>query len=106
MGLAAGAWGLMVAALVHGGAWVWPGGAIETRTRAGVGGWWWQREFKPPLMKTIALCLPTTWAMNCYNDLMIRHFSARSAIVPFAVITGFGVLYFTIAVAVQARRFL
>ena len=56
-------------------------------------------------MKTLALSLPTTWAMNSYNDLMIRHLPPSSAIFPFAVIVGFGLLYIAIAVAVQARRF-
>jgi len=102
----AAAFGLMVAALVRSRDSVLPAGAIAIMTMAAVGGCWWPQELEPPLMKTIALSLPTTWAMNSYNDLMIRHFPASSAILPFAVITGFGVLYITIAVAVQARRFL
>jgi hypothetical protein len=56
-------------------------------------------------MKTLALSLPTTWTMNAYNDLMIRHFPASSAILPSAVITAFAILYIAIAVGVQARRF-
>jgi ABC-type multidrug transport system permease subunit len=102
----AAAFGLMAAALVHSRDSVLPAGAIAIMTMAAVGGCWWPQELEPPLMKTLALCLPTTWAMNSYNDLMIRHFPASSAILPFAVIIGFGVMYIAIAVAVQARRFL
>jgi ABC-2 type transport system permease protein len=87
---AAAAFGLMVAALVHSRDSVLPAGAIAIMTMAAVGGCWWPQELEPPLMKTLALCLPTTWAMNSYNDLMIRHFLASSAILPFAVIIGSG----------------
>jgi ABC-2 type transport system permease protein len=89
----AAAFGLMVAALVHSRDSVLPAGAIANMTMAAVGGCWWPQKLEPPLMKTLALCLPTTWAMNSYNDLMIRHYPASSAILPFAVIIGFGVLY-------------
>jgi ABC-type multidrug transport system permease subunit len=103
---AAAAVGLLVAALVRARDSVLPAGAIGIMAMAAVGGCWWPQELEPPLMKTLALCLPTTWAMNSYNDLMIRNFPASSAILPFAVIFGFGVMYIAIAVAVQSRRFL
>jgi ABC-type multidrug transport system permease subunit len=102
----AAAFGLMLAAVVNSRDSVLPAGAIAIMTMAAIGGCWWPQELEPPLMKKLALSLPTTWAMNSYNDLMIRHYPASSAILPFAVIIGFGVLYITIAVAVQARRFL
>jgi ABC-type multidrug transport system permease subunit len=102
---AAAAFGLMVAALVPARDSVLPAGAIAIMTMAAVGGCWWPQELEPPFMKTLALSLPTTWAMNAYNDLMIRQLPATSAIVPAAVITGFAMLYIAIAVRVQARRF-
>jgi ABC-2 type transport system permease protein len=74
-------------------------------TMAAVGGCWWPQELEPAFMKTLALSLPTTWTMNAYNDLMIRHFPASSAILPSAIIAGFAMLYIAIALAVQARRF-
>jgi ABC-type multidrug transport system permease subunit len=101
----AAAFGLMVAAVVPARDSVLPAGAIAIMTMAAVGGCWWPQELEPPFMKTLALSLPTTWAMNAYNDLMIRQLPATSAIVPSAVITGFAMLYIAIAVGVQARRF-
>jgi ABC-2 type transport system permease protein len=101
----AAAFGLMVAAVVPARDSVLPAGAIAIMTMAAVGGCWWPQELEPPFMKTLALSLPTTWAMNAYNDLMIRQLPATSAIVPSAVITGFAMLYIAIAVCVQARRF-
>jgi ABC-2 type transport system permease protein len=101
---AATALGLLVAALVPARDSVLPAGAIGIMTMAAIGGCWWPQELEPPLMKTLALSLPTTWAMNSYNDLMIRHFPAATSIRPFAVIIGFGVVYIAIAVAVQVRR--
>jgi ABC-2 type transport system permease protein len=103
---AAAAFGLMVAAFVPARDSVLPAGAIGIMTMAAVGGCWWPQELEPPLMKTLALCLPTTWAMNSYNDLMIRHLPASSAVLPFAVIVCLGVMYIALAVAVQSRRFL
>jgi ABC-type multidrug transport system permease subunit len=103
---AAAAFGLMVAAFVPARDSVLPAGAIGIMTMAAVGGCWWPQELEPPLMKTLALCLPTTWAMNSYNDLMIRHLPASSAVLPFAVIVCFGVMYIALALAVQSHRFL
>ena len=100
----AAAFGLMVAALVPARDSVLPAGAIAIMTMAAVGGCWWPQELEPPFMKMLALSLPTTWAMNAYNDLMIRQLPATSAILPSAVITGFAMLYIAIAVGVQARR--
>jgi ABC-type multidrug transport system permease subunit len=101
----AAAFGLMVAAVVPARDSVLPAGAIAIMTMAAVGGCWWPPELEPPFMQTLALSLPTTWAMNAYNDLMIRQLPATSAILPSAVITGFAMLYIAIAVGVQVRRF-
>jgi len=102
---AAASFGLMVAAIVPARDSVLPAGAIAIMTMAAVGGCWWPQELEPAFMKTLALSLPTTWTMNAYNDLMIRHFPASSAIFPSAIITGFAMLYIAIAVGVQARSF-
>jgi ABC-type multidrug transport system permease subunit len=101
---AAASFGLMVAAVVPARDSVLPAGAIAIMTMAAVGGCWWPQELEPAFMKTLALSLPTTWTMNAYNDLMIRHFPASSAILPSAIIAGFAMLYIAIALAVQARR--
>ena len=79
---AAASFGLMVAAVVPARDSVLPAGAIAIMTMAAVGGCWWPQELEPAFMKTLALSLPTTWTMNAYNDLMIRHFPASSAILP------------------------
>jgi ABC-type multidrug transport system permease subunit len=102
---AAASFGLMVAAVVPARDSVLPAGAIAIMTMAAVGGCWWPQELEPAFMKTLALSLPTTWTMNAYNDLMIRHFPASSAVLPSAIIAGFAMLYIAIAVGVQARKF-
>ena len=101
---AAAAFGLMVAALVKARDSVLPAGAIAIMTMAAVGGCWWPQELEPQFMRTLALSLPTTWAMNTYNDLMIRRLPASSAILPSAVIGAYAILYIAIAVAVQGRK--
>jgi hypothetical protein len=56
-------------------------------------------------MQDAALALPTTWAMRAFNDLMIRHLAASSALWPAAMNLSFGILYTLIGVAIARRRF-
>ncbi|HSU90195.1 MAG TPA: ABC transporter permease, partial [Sporolactobacillaceae bacterium] len=59
----------------------------------------------PMWMQNVALALPTTWAMRAFNDLMIRHLTASSALIPTAVNFGFGIIYTIFGVAIARRRF-
>jgi hypothetical protein len=56
-------------------------------------------------MQTLALALPTTWAMRAFNDLMIRGLPASAAALPTAVNLGFGILYAATGAALTRRRF-
>jgi ABC-2 type transport system permease protein len=70
--LAGTAFGLVVAGATRSREAVLPVGSIAILTMAAVGGCWWPIDLEPPWMRTVALALPTTWAMDAYNDLMIR----------------------------------
>jgi ABC-2 type transport system permease protein len=87
------AFGLIVAAAATSREAVLPVGSIVIVTMAAVGGCWWPIDLEPRWMRTVALGLPTTWAMDAFNDLMIRRRSAAAALVPTAVMIAYGFAY-------------
>jgi ABC-type Na+ efflux pump permease subunit len=102
---AGAAFGLIVAGIGRTRDAVLPVGAIVIMTMAAIGGCWWPIDFEPAWMQQLALALPTTWAMRAFNDLMIRHLAASSAMLPAAVNFGFGIIYTVVGVAIARRRF-
>ena len=102
---AGAAFGLVVAGVGRTRDAVLPFGAIVIMTMAAVGGCWWPIDFEPHWMQTVALAMPTTWAMRAFNDLMIRGLSVSSAILPSAVNLGFGFVYMVVGIAISRRRF-
>jgi hypothetical protein len=102
---AAAGFGLIVASVGRSRDAVLPLGAILIMTMAAMGGCWWPLDFEPPWMQTVALALPTTWAMRAFNDLMIRDLPASAAALPTLVNLGFGILYAAIGAALARRRF-
>jgi ABC-type multidrug transport system permease subunit len=102
---AAAAFGLVVAGAGRTRDAVLPIGAIVIMTMAAMGGCWWPIDFEPQWMRTLALALPTTWAMRAFNDLMIRDLPLAAVLVPSAVNLGFGILYAAVGVAIARRRF-
>ena len=59
---------------------------------------------KPHWMQRAALLFPTTWAMDAYNDLMIRRQPAPTVLAATAVLAGFGVIYLTIGLILFRYR--
>ena len=55
-------------------------------------------------MRSLALGLPTTWAMAAYNDLMIRRQTFAAALRPTAVLLAHGVAYLAIGLWLFGRR--
>jgi hypothetical protein len=102
---AAAGFGLLVAGAGRTRDAVLPVGAMVIMTMAAIGGCWWPIDFEPQLMRTVALGVPTTWAMQAFNDLMIRGLPVSAAIVPSALNVGFGILYAAVGVRIARRRF-
>jgi ABC-2 type transporter len=102
---AAAGFGLVVAGVGRTRDAVLPVGLMVIMTMAAIGGCWWPIDFEPQLMRTVALGLPTTWAMHAFNDLMIRRLPGSAALVPSAVNVGFGILYAAVGVRIARRRF-
>ena len=76
------AFGLVVAALTPSREAVLPVGSIAILTMAAAGGCWWPIDLEPAWMRRAALAFPTTWAMDAYNDLMIRRQPPRKTATP------------------------
>lgn len=57
---------------------------------AALGGCWWPLEMAPPAAKTIALCVPTGWAMQALNQLITFGNGFSAVLVPVAVLLAFG----------------
>ena len=96
--------GLVVGAVAATREAVMPVGSIIIVTMAAVGGCWWPIDLEPRWMRNVALAFPTTWAMDAYNDLMIRRRTIEIAWRPTAVMLAYGVLYLIIGVALFRRR--
>jgi ABC-2 type transport system permease protein len=67
---------------------------------AALGGCWWPLEIGPPALKTIALCLPTGWALLTLHRLISFGSDFSAVLTPLAVLAGFGA-----AANVLAARF-
>ncbi len=98
------AFGLVVAGLARSRESVLPLGSIVIVTMAAVGGCWWPIDLEPRWMRSVALALPTTWAMAAYNDLMIRRQSFAAALRPTAVLLTHGALYLAVGLWLFVRR--
>ena len=98
------AFGLVVAGLTPSREAVLPIGSIAILTMAAVGGCWWPIDLEPDWMRRLALAFPTTWAMEAYNDLMIRRWGAGAVVGATAVLVAYGLLYLMIGLALFRRR--
>jgi ABC-type multidrug transport system permease subunit len=98
------AFGLIVAGIARTRDAVLPLGAIVIMSMAAIGGCWWPIDLEPRWMRTIALALPTTWAMESFNDLMIRLRGVDAALKPTAVLLAYGLGYLAIGLWLFRRR--
>jgi len=100
------AFGLVVAAAAPSREAVLPLGSIAIMTMAAVGGCWWPIDLEPDWMRRAALVFPTTWAMEAYNDLMIRRQPAGAALGATAVLLAHGGVYLAAGLLLFRRRVL
>lgn len=57
---------------------------------AALGGCWWPLEIGPPALKTIALCLPSGWALQGLHQLISFGNGLDAVLIPILVLLGFG----------------
>jgi len=90
---AAAALGLVVASIATAHDSVMPLGVTISMAMAAIGGCWWPLDFEPAWMRELARWMPTTWTMQAFNDLMIRHQPPSAALRPLAATMGIGVIF-------------
>ena len=55
-----------------------------------LGGCWWPLEMAPPALQTVALCLPTGWALQALHQLISFGSGFGPVLTPLAVLLMFG----------------
>jgi ABC-type multidrug transport system permease subunit len=98
------AFGLIIAGVARTRDSVLPLGAIVIMSMAAIGGCWWPIDLEPRWMRTVALVLPTTWAMESFNDLMIRLRGVEATFKSTAVLVAYGIAYLAIGLWLFRRR--
>jgi ABC-2 type transport system permease protein len=62
-------------------------------------------EFTPPAFQTVGYLLPSAWAMDGFSNIVIRGLGLDSVLLPAAVMLGYFVFFFGLAVwRFQAER--
>jgi hypothetical protein len=90
---AGAAFGLVVAGLAQSREAVLPLGSIAILTMAAAGGCWWPIDLEPHWMQSVARAFPTFWAMDAFNDLMIRHQTASAVTTATLVLLAYAAAY-------------
>ena len=64
-----------------------------------LGGAWWPLEITPPVYQTVVRFIPTTWAMDGFNNVLVRGAGLAMVLPQVGVLLLFAVVFFTIGVA-------
>jgi len=101
---AGAAFGLLVAAVAPSRDSVLPVGSAVAIAMAAIGGCWWPIDLEPRWMRQLSLGLPTRWAMEAFNDLMMRQRTVSAVWQPTLVMLAFGLAFLGVGVALFRRR--
>lgn len=96
--------GLLVAALSPSRDAILPLGTIAIMGMAAIGGCWWPLTIEPIWVQNVALLFPTAWAMEAFNDLMLRERTLIDIVPAVGALAGFGALYFVLGLRIFIRR--
>ena len=101
---AGAAFGLVVAGLAPSREAVLPLGSIAILTMAAAGGCWWPIDLEPHWMQSVARAFPTFWAMDAFNDLMIRHQTTSAVTTATLVLLTYAAAYLVIGLLLFRHR--
>ncbi len=65
---------------------------------SGLGGAWMPLEFTSEAFQTVGHLMPTAWAIDGFENIVVRALGFESVLLPAAIILGFAVVFFAIAV--------
>jgi ABC-2 type transport system permease protein len=101
---AAASLGLLVAALAPSRDAVLPLGTIAVMGMAAIGGCWWPMTIEPHWLQNVAHLFPPAWAMEAFNDLMLRERSLADILPAIGALTFFGIFYLVLGLRIFLRR--
>lgn len=101
---ASAAFGFLAATLAGSRDAMLPLGTIAVVAMAAVGGCWWPITIEPPWLQKIAHVFPTAWAMDAFNDLMLRQRDLASVLPEIAALLGFGLAYLALGARLYPSR--
>jgi len=65
---------------------------------SGLGGAWMPLEFTSEAFQTIGHLMPTAWAIDGFENIVVRGLGLESVLLPAAIILGFAAMFFAVAV--------
>ncbi len=65
---------------------------------SGLGGAWMPLEFTSEAFQTVGHLMPTAWAIDGFENIVVRGLGLESVLLPAAILLGFAVVFFAIAV--------
>ena len=101
---ASAAFGLLAATLAPSREAVLPMGTMAVVAMAAIGGCWWPITIEPFWLQRVAHVFPTAWAMDAFNDLMLRQKGFTDILPAAAALAGFGCVYLFFGWQLYERR--
>ena len=101
---ASAAFGLLAATLAPTREAVLPMGTMAVVAMAAIGGCWWPITIEPFWLQRVAHVFPTAWAMDAFNDLMLRQKGFTDILPAAAALVGFGCVYLFFGWQLYERR--
>lgn len=65
---------------------------------SGLGGAWMPLEFTGKAFQTVGHLMPTAWAIDGFENIVVRGLSITSVLQPAAILLGFAVVFFAVAI--------
>ena len=96
--------GLLASALAPSRDAVLPMGTIAVVAMAAIGGCWWPITIEPIWLQNVAHVFPTAWAMEAFNDLMLRGRGLADVIPAVLALVGFGSLFLVAGARLHRRQ--
>lgn len=101
---AASAFGLLAAAAAPTRESVLPLGTIAVVGMTAISGCWWPISIAPAWLQQIAHFFPTAWAMDAFNDLMLRERSLAEVGPALGALAAFGAVYLLLGERLYVRH--
>jgi ABC-2 type transport system permease protein len=101
---ASAAFGFLTATLARSRDAILPIGTMAVVAMAAVGGCWWPITIEPIWLQKLAHLFPTAWAMEAFNDLMLRQRELTSVLPKVSALFGFGLGYLALGLHLYESR--